>query len=182
MMNRISAVFAVFAFGASTAAFAAKPACDAQAAEKKLSGSAKTSFVKKCEKDATEAATKTCEGQAADKKLAGAAKNSFVKKCVTDATAAASREPARLHRDLASASDCSQNRATVTISARRGVRFWLVSDRRVRRPRPGLFDYTSVCSASSRASSTSIPRYLTVLSSFVWPSNNLTNRRFLVRL
>ena len=54
-----------------------------------MSGAAKTSFVKKCEKDATEAATKTCEGQAADKKLAGAAKNSFVKKCVTDATAAA---------------------------------------------------------------------------------------------
>ena len=89
MMNRISAVFSVFAFCASTAAFAANPACDAQATEKKLSGAAKTSFVKKCEKDAAEAATKTCEGQAADKKLAGAAKNSFVKKCVTDATAAA---------------------------------------------------------------------------------------------
>ena len=88
-MNRISAVFAMFAFCASTAVFAANPACDAQAAEKKLSGAAKTSFVKKCEKDAAEAATNTCDAQAADKKLAGAAKNSFVKKCVTDATAAA---------------------------------------------------------------------------------------------
>ena len=89
MLNRICAAFSVFAFCASTAAFAANPACDAQAAEKKLSGAAKTSFVKKCEKDAAEAATKTCEGQAVDKKLAGAAKTSFVKKCVTDATAAA---------------------------------------------------------------------------------------------
>jgi hypothetical protein len=30
-------------------------------------------------------------------------------------------------------------------------------------------NYTSVCSAISRTSSTSIPRYLTVLSSLVWP-------------
>jgi len=89
MMNRTSAIFAMFAFCVNTAAFAANPTCDAQAAEKKLSGAAKTSFVKKCEKDAAEAATNTCDAQAADKKLAGAAKNSFVKKCVTDATAAA---------------------------------------------------------------------------------------------
>jgi hypothetical protein len=65
----------------------AKPsACESQAAEKKLYGAAKDSFVKKCEKDAASAATTTCESQAADKKLSGAAKNSFVKKCVTDAT------------------------------------------------------------------------------------------------
>ena len=89
MKNRTLAAVAMFAFCASTAAFAANPSCDAQAAEKKLSGAAKTSFVKKCEKDATAAATKACEGQAADKKLAGAAKNSFVKKCVKDTTAAA---------------------------------------------------------------------------------------------
>lgn len=80
---------AAAAFFASTAAFAAGPTCDAQAAEKKLAGAAKTSFVKKCEKDAAAAATKTCETQAADKKLAGAAKTSFVKKCVTDTVAAA---------------------------------------------------------------------------------------------
>ncbi len=73
----------------STVAFAGTPACEAQANEKKLAGAAKTSFVKKCDKDAAAAATKTCETQAADKKLAGAAKNSFVKKCVTDTTAAA---------------------------------------------------------------------------------------------
>ena len=73
----------------STTSFAADPTCDAQATEKKLAGAAKTSFVKKCEKDATAAATKTCEGQAADKKLAGAAKTSFVKKCVKDSMAPA---------------------------------------------------------------------------------------------
>ena len=33
-------------------------------------------------------------------------------------------------------------------------------------------DYTSVCSAISSASSTSIPRYLTVLSSLLWPSRS----------
>lgn len=73
----------------SSSAFAAGPSCDAQAAEKKLAGAAKTSFVKKCEKDAADAAQKTCDTQAADKKLAGAAKNSFVQKCVKDAAAAA---------------------------------------------------------------------------------------------
>lgn len=40
---------------------------------------------------------------------------------------------------------------------------------------------TSVCSAISRASSTSIPKYRTVLSILVWPSRSCTARRFLVR-
>ncbi|MBK6973068.1 MAG: hypothetical protein IPH26_09025 [Sterolibacteriaceae bacterium] len=79
---------ALIALFASTAVYAANPACEAQAAEKKLAGAAKTSFMKKCEKDATEAATKTCTDQAGEKKLAGAAKSSFVKKCVKDATTA----------------------------------------------------------------------------------------------
>ncbi len=69
----------------STVALAADPSCEAQATEKKLAGAAKTSFVKKCEKDSGEAAKKACETQAADKKLAGAAKTSFVNKCVKDA-------------------------------------------------------------------------------------------------
>lgn len=72
----------------SSVSYAAGPGCEAQAAEKKLAGAAKNSFVKKCEKDAAAAATATCETQAADKKLAGAAKNSFVKKCAKDAAAA----------------------------------------------------------------------------------------------
>lgn len=69
-------------------ALAAESGCDAKAAEKKLAGAAKNSFIKKCEKDfkATEANT-GCESKAAEKKLAGAAKNSFVKKCIKDSTA-----------------------------------------------------------------------------------------------
>lgn len=62
------------------------PACEAQATEKKLAGAAKTSFMKKCEKDAVEhSAAAGCEAQATEKKLAGAAKTSFVKKCEKDA-------------------------------------------------------------------------------------------------
>jgi len=57
----------------------ATDACEAQAAEKKLAGAAKNSFVKKCHKDATAAAQASCQNQAAEKKLAGAAKNSFVR-------------------------------------------------------------------------------------------------------
>ena len=40
---------------------------------------------------------------------------------------------------------------------------------------------TSTCSAIARASSTSMPRYLTVLSIFVWPSKSCTARRLPVR-
>ena len=59
----------------------AKPSCKAQATDKKLAGAALTSFMKKCESDATAAR----DTAAADKKLAGAAKASFTKKCVADA-------------------------------------------------------------------------------------------------
>lgn len=72
----------------STLAHAGNAACDAKAAEKKLAGAAKTSFLKKCEKDAgASSASATCLNKAAEKKLAGAAKNSFVKKCEKDAAA-----------------------------------------------------------------------------------------------
>ena len=77
-MIRLTLV-AVFSMLASSA-FAEGPSCKAQAAEKKLAGAAKTSFMKKCETDATTA----CNTSAADKKLAGAAKTSFTKKCVTE--------------------------------------------------------------------------------------------------
>ncbi len=74
----------------STMAHAGDAACDAKAAEKKLAGAAKTSFLKKCEKDAAKAgAGEACMAKAAEKKLAGAAKNSFVKKCEKDAAAPA---------------------------------------------------------------------------------------------
>ena len=63
------------------AAFAQNTSCKGQAAEKKLSGAALTSFTRKCEKDAEAA----CDASAKDKKLAGAAKSSFTEKCVSDA-------------------------------------------------------------------------------------------------
>ncbi len=75
----IAAVLGLFA---ANMAFATDNGCDAKAAEKKLNGAAKTSFLKKCNKDAAIAA---CATTAADKKLAGAAKNSFIKKCEKDA-------------------------------------------------------------------------------------------------
>jgi len=65
----------------SLQAYAAEPTCSAAAAEKKLAGAAKNSFMKKCEADAQA----KCEAVAAEKKLAGAAKNSNVKKCVGEA-------------------------------------------------------------------------------------------------
>lgn len=85
-MKMFTAVALIALFSSSTA-FAAPVSCEAQAAEKKLAGAAKASFVKKCEKDAVETATTVCTNLATEKKLAGAAKNSFVTKCVKDATA-----------------------------------------------------------------------------------------------
>jgi len=64
-----------------SSSFAQEATCNAQAAEKKLAGAAKTSFLKKCERVATE----KCELAATERKLAGAAKNSNVKKCTKDA-------------------------------------------------------------------------------------------------
>jgi hypothetical protein len=86
-MNK-AVIAAAIAMLVSSAAFAANPACEAQASEKKLSGAARTSFIKKCEKDATDAAKTSCEAQATEKKLSGAAKNSFVTKCAKDAAGA----------------------------------------------------------------------------------------------
>ena len=69
---------------ASLTAASADGSRKAQAGDKKLAGAALTSFMTKCEKDATAA----CDKQAADKKLSGAAKDSFTKKCVKDAVGA----------------------------------------------------------------------------------------------
>ena len=52
--------------------------------EKNLSGAARTSFVTKCEKDASAAATKSCKENATAKKLSGAARTSYVTKCEKD--------------------------------------------------------------------------------------------------
>lgn len=78
---------AVLSLTLATAAMAEGATCNAASAEKKLAGAAKTSFLKKCEKDATA----TCDATAKDKKLAGAAKNSFSKKCVKDAVGEAAK-------------------------------------------------------------------------------------------
>jgi hypothetical protein len=86
-MNKIMVALLAGFFLMATQAYAANPACEAKAVEKKLAGAAKTSFLKKCEKDAAAAdpAAAACEAKAGEKKLYGAAKNSFVKKCVMDA-------------------------------------------------------------------------------------------------
>jgi hypothetical protein len=67
----------------ASAAFAqgASPSCKARATDKKLAGAALSSFMTKCEKDATAA----CETDAAQKKLNGAARTSHVTKCLKDA-------------------------------------------------------------------------------------------------
>ncbi|HRH81559.1 MAG TPA: hypothetical protein PLW81_10990 [Thiobacillaceae bacterium] len=86
MRTLIIAVLATL-FTANTT-LAADPSCEAKAAEKKLAGAAKASFVKKCEKDAkASSAAAGCELKATEKKLAGAAKNSFMKKCEKEAKA-----------------------------------------------------------------------------------------------
>ncbi|MBS0393605.1 MAG: hypothetical protein JSR54_03215 [Proteobacteria bacterium] len=73
--------------GLALAAHAADSGCEAKAADKHLSGAAKTSFMKKCERDAKASSAKEqCAAQAAEKKLHGAAKTSFEKKCVADAS------------------------------------------------------------------------------------------------
>jgi hypothetical protein len=71
----VAALLATF----TTAALA--ETCVANADAKKLAGAARTSFLGKCERDATTA----CEAQSAGKNLHGAAKTSFEGKCVKDA-------------------------------------------------------------------------------------------------
>ncbi len=69
----IAALFAV------NVAFA-QNACEMKAADKKLNGAAKNSFVKKCEKDARA----VCENDDISKKTNGAAKEAHIKKCIKD--------------------------------------------------------------------------------------------------
>jgi hypothetical protein len=86
MRNLIVAALASL-FIAHTA-FAADAACEAKAAEKKLAGAARNSFIAKCEKDTAAA---SCEAKAVSKDgkpLAGAAKAASIKKCEADAKAA----------------------------------------------------------------------------------------------
>jgi hypothetical protein len=88
MFKQLSAAtlaIALFAALAPAAHAADGADCEKQAADKKLAGAAKNSFVKKCSGGAKSEAAMACDKQAAEKKLAGAAKNSFTKKCVADA-------------------------------------------------------------------------------------------------
>lgn len=78
MFKKICLIAALSVAGSGLAQAAS---CNAVAAEKKLAGAAKNSFLKKCEKDAAA----QCELASKDKKLAGAAKASFEKKCKKDA-------------------------------------------------------------------------------------------------
>jgi hypothetical protein len=76
-MNKIALALAVCLIS-SAPAFAT---CKSEAAEKKLAGAALTSFMTRCERDATTA----CEADSKQRNLAGAAKTSHMKKCVADA-------------------------------------------------------------------------------------------------
>ena len=91
----IATTFSLFV-GAGLAPLAhAENDCQSQAAEKKLSGAAKTSFLAKCEKNAAAStaskSTDECEKKAGEKKLAGAARASFVKKCAKDMASASTK-------------------------------------------------------------------------------------------
>jgi hypothetical protein len=92
-VKKIIMTMALLATFAALPALAANADCDKKAEEKKLAGAAKTSFLKKCEKDAAAPASAAmaspaCEKSAADKKLAGAAKTSHLRKCMADEAAA----------------------------------------------------------------------------------------------
>ncbi len=81
----------LLALAAVACLFVASPAlaanCNQMADDKKLAGAARTSFVKKCEKDHATPASAACEKSATDKKLAGAARTSHIRKCMADAAA-----------------------------------------------------------------------------------------------
>ena len=65
----------------------ARDACQARAADQRLSGSAKQAFLKKCHansKSTASPARQACTKSAAEKRLVGSAKNSYIKKCVSD--------------------------------------------------------------------------------------------------
>lgn len=99
-----AAIVSMFATGVALAQTASAPAAPAAAAGtmksgdceskavskdgKPLSGAAKSSFMKKCERDAKKTMSAQCESKAVGKDgkaLHGAAKTSFVKKCMADA-------------------------------------------------------------------------------------------------
>jgi len=71
---------------ASAASASAKTPCDALAADKKLSGSARTRFLKQCNDNAASEAKVACDAKAAEKKLTGKARTDFTRQCLADTT------------------------------------------------------------------------------------------------
>jgi hypothetical protein len=86
----LAAGLALFALQAT-----AEPTCQAMAAENKLAGAAKASFIKKCEKDARA----KCETAADKQKLAGAARNGNVRRCLQETTGPHSNASCELSAD-----------------------------------------------------------------------------------
>jgi len=81
-MKRFFLVVMLSAFAVGSAV--AQETCESKAISKDgkpLAGAAKTSFLKKCKRDACAGKAVSSEG----KKLSGAAKNSFMKKCQASA-------------------------------------------------------------------------------------------------
>ena len=76
MKTNLFALVTLFTFNVAFA----QNACEMKAADKKLNGAAKNSFVKKCEKDARA----VCENDDISKKTNGAAKEAHIKKCIKD--------------------------------------------------------------------------------------------------
>jgi len=69
---------------AAAASPAAKTPCDALAADKKLSGTARARFLKQCNDNAASEAKAACDAKAVEKKLSGTAKTDFTKQCLAD--------------------------------------------------------------------------------------------------
>lgn len=65
---------------AAASAPAATGTCTQQATDRKLAGAAKSSFMTRCEREATE----RCEAAATEKKLAGAARTANLNKCLRE--------------------------------------------------------------------------------------------------
>lgn len=76
MKTIICTVFSFFVLSSVSA----QNSCESKATEKKLNGAAKTSFIKKCEKDVQAA----CENDDISKRTSGAAKEAHIKKCLRD--------------------------------------------------------------------------------------------------
>jgi hypothetical protein len=68
----------------SPASAPVKTPCDALAADKKLTGAARASFLKKCNDDASSEMRAACDAKAGEQKLSGIAKRDFTKRCMAD--------------------------------------------------------------------------------------------------